>query len=158
MTALRKGLAAAALQCLIVLSLAGKYAWDRERLPRVWAKTIPADPNMPLRGRYLSLRVAVDYPEANSQNTIASDRFSVQNGRLTARPGNRFLISSAPQTGERFINDAIPFFIPDTLPDPSRRAAGEELWVELSVPAEGLPRPIRLGVKKNGALTPLAIG
>ena len=39
-----RGILVAVLQCLLVLSLAGKYAWDREHLPRVWAKTAPGDP------------------------------------------------------------------------------------------------------------------
>jgi hypothetical protein len=49
----------------------------------------------------------------------------------------------------------VAFFIPEHVLDPSRRPAGEELWVEVTVPGKGPPRPIRLGVKKDGALTPL---
>jgi hypothetical protein len=41
--------------------------------------------------------------------------------------------------------------------DPSRREPDEELWVEVTVPARGAPRPIRLGVKKNGVVTPLEL-
>lgn len=44
----------------------------------------------------------------------------------------------------------VPFFIPPDVPDPSRRPQGEELWVEVSIPKRGSPRPIRLGVKKEG--------
>jgi hypothetical protein len=50
---------------------------------------------------------------------------------------------------------SVVFFIPPDVPDPSRRPPGEELWVEVSLPKNGAPRPIRLGVKKNGNLTPL---
>jgi hypothetical protein len=35
------------------------------------------------------------------------------------------------------------------------RAPGEELWVEVTLPRRGPPRPIRLAVKKDGVLTPL---
>src|ERR1019366_4049071 len=52
-----RGIAVAVLQCLIVLSVAGKYALDRERLPRVWAMAAPFDPYLPVRGRYVSLRL-----------------------------------------------------------------------------------------------------
>ena len=45
--------------------------------------------------------------------------------------------------------------IPEHVPDPSRRPAGEELWVEVTIPRAGAPRPIRLGVKKDRVLTPL---
>jgi hypothetical protein len=34
------------------------------------------------------------------------------------------------------------------IPDPSR-LQGEELWAEVTIPKKGLPRPIRLGVKKG---------
>jgi hypothetical protein len=40
------------------------------------------------------------------------------------------------------------------VPDPSIRAPGEELWVEVTLPRRGPPRPIRLGVKKDGVMIP----
>jgi hypothetical protein len=43
------------------------------------------------------------------------------------------------------------------VPDPSVLEAGEELWVEVTLPRSGAPRPIRLGVRKDGVLTPLAL-
>jgi hypothetical protein len=50
----------------------------------------------------------------------------------------------------------VVFFIPPNVPDPAVRPAGEELWVEVSLPKRGAPRPIRLGVKKSGGeITPL---
>ena len=52
---------------------------------------------------------------------------------------------------------AVAYFIPSDAPDPSIRPAGEELWVEVSVPKTGAPRPIRLAVKKDGRLTPLEL-
>lgn len=51
--------------------------------------------------------------------------------------------------------NALAFFIPEKVPDPSRQPAGEALWVEVTVPPRGPPRPIRLGVMKKGSLTPL---
>ena len=56
----RKGIILAALQLAIVASLAAKYAIDRARFPRVWAQTVAYDPDLPIRGRYLSVRVRVD--------------------------------------------------------------------------------------------------
>ena len=52
-------------------------------------------------------------------------------------------------------NEQLAFFIPEHIPDPSIRAAGEELWAEVTLPRKGPPRPIRLAVKKDGVLTPL---
>src|SRR5207247_10916041 len=56
----RKGIILAALQLAIVASLAAKYAIDRARFPRVWAQTVAYDPDLPIRGRYLSVRLRVD--------------------------------------------------------------------------------------------------
>ena len=53
------------------------------------------------------------------------------------------------------LQDPLTYFIPEHVPDPSHRWQAGALWVEVSVPAKGPPRPIRLGVKKDGVLTPL---
>src|SRR4029077_5548758 len=50
----RKGIILTVLQLAIVVSLAAKYALDRARFPRVWAQTVAYDPDLPIRGRYLS--------------------------------------------------------------------------------------------------------
>ena len=51
--------------------------------------------------------------------------------------------------------EPVAFFIPEHVPDPSRRPREEQLWVEVTLPRSGPPRPIRLGVMKEGRLTPL---
>ena len=51
----------------------------------------------------------------------------------------------------------LAYFIPEHAADPSIRPADEELWAEVTVPRKGPPRPIQLGVKKNGILTPLKL-
>jgi hypothetical protein len=150
-----RGLAVALLQCLIVLSVAGKYAMDRERLPRVWVKAAPFDPNLFVRGRYVSLRLQVEAPPDAGQWTSA--RLSAVESRLVATPDPAGSVHIAPGGDRWTLVEPVPFFIPEHVPDPSRRAPGEELWVEVSVPARGSPRPIRLGVKRNGVLTPLEL-
>ena len=55
MSSLRKGVFLGVLHCALVLSLTGKLLYDRATCPRVWVKTAPYDPNLPIRGRYLSL-------------------------------------------------------------------------------------------------------
>ncbi len=53
------------------------------------------------------------------------------------------------------LKQPVAYFIPNDVADPSIRPPGEELWVEVSVPRKGAPRPIRLAAKKDGQLTPL---
>ena len=57
------------------------------------------------------------------------------------------------------LDKPVPFFIPEHIPDPSRRAPDEKLWVEVTIPKKGPPRPIRLGVSKgDGPIVPLQRG
>jgi hypothetical protein len=122
MRVLYKGLIIAGIQVLLVGSLGAKLLIDRATLPRVWVQVAPFDPLLPIRGRYLRLKIVGP-----------------------AHVGN----VSVPA------NEPIAFFISEHTPDPSRLKAGEELWAEVTVPKQGPPRPIRLGVKRNGILTPL---
>jgi uncharacterized membrane-anchored protein len=112
-----RGLIVALIHVLLVLSIAGKYVWDRGRLPRQWYQAAPYDPDSPLRGRYVSLR-------------------------LVNPPADR-------------VDQGVVFFIPEHVSDPSRREKNEELWVEVTVPPNGPLRPVQLGVKKDGVITPL---
>jgi hypothetical protein len=152
-----RGIAVAVLHCLIVASVAGKYAWDRERLPKVWAKTLPFDPTLPVRGRYVRLRIAVDVTEEPKQEWGAAE-LSIADDRLVATPsttdrGVRIMRAA----GSWAIAQPSAYFIPDHVPDPSLLSPGQELWVEVSLPKKGPVRPLRLGIKQDGVLRPLPL-
>ena len=155
MRSVHRGIAVGVLQCLMVLSVAGKYAWDRERLPHAWAQAAPVDPNLPIRGRYISMRLYVECASCATQ--FATARLSVAGDRLLATPDPAGAAHITPGNTQWLLAEPVAYFIPEHVPDPSRRPAGEELWVEVSVPAKGAPRPIRLGVKKNGILQLLGL-
>src|SRR5215813_10573121 len=59
---LGKALLIAALHLLLVSSLAAKYQYDRTTRPRVWARTTNYDPDLPIRGRYMSLQLHIEAP------------------------------------------------------------------------------------------------
>ena len=160
MSALRKGLLLAALQVALVSSLGVKLLIDRRTLPRAWVKTVPFDPNLPIRGRYasLALQVRVKGSEAVQQGRPVA--LLVEADELVAIPtskdmGVRLRPTRPGGDAAAVLSEPVPFFLPEHASDPSRRPAGEELWVEVSVPPKGMPRPIRLGVRKGGVLTPL---
>jgi hypothetical protein len=173
MSASRKGIILAVLQLAIVASLAAKYAIDRARFPRVWARTAVYDPNLPIRGRYLSaqLRVDADRVYGNSEMSKGISPWSeagdielhAEGGRLVASPSptpTRLRVTRwKTRTGEvvTALSDPVYFFLPEHAVDPSWRKAGEELWIEVTVPAKGPPRPIRLAVKRGDTFTPLDI-
>ncbi len=152
MSAGTRGLTVAALQLAIVCSLAGKYYVDRVVRPRLWVRSVGYDPEALIRGRYVRLGIAVD-PGSSAQNDNV--RLDVQRGRLVAIADRDGRIRLARGLNSVWSVGPVAFFIPEGVPDPTRRIAGEELWVEVTVPRQGLPRPIRLGVKRNGRLDPL---
>jgi len=157
-----RGLVIAALHLAMVASLGGKLLADRAMRPRVWARAAPFDPNLPIRGRYVRLRVEAAAPAGIDQRAISNVRLSTDGDRLIATPTNDsdgLYARAIGRNGEQVIvvERWLAFFIPEHVPDPSIRQPGEELWVEVTLPRQGPPRPIRLGVRKDGQLTPLEI-
>jgi hypothetical protein len=147
----------------IVASLGGKLLADRATRPRVWARTAPVDPNLPIRGRYVSLRIEAD-PLADvpvGDPHWVPITFSVKDGRLVAAQDSESAIFARVDRrgGVPVVVplEPVAYFIPEHAADPSIRQPGEELWVEVTVPRAGAPRPIRLGVKKDGVITPLDV-
>jgi hypothetical protein len=114
------------------------------------------DPSLPVRGRYLSVRLEVQGDDLPAQGPV---ELTAENGVLRASPAvsgsGGMVVTGAHE--RRVLIEPVAFFLPEHAADPSRRQPGEELWVEVSVPGKGGPRPLRLGVKKDGALTPLDI-
>ena len=60
MKTIRPGLILFFVQLVLVLSVAGKYLYERQTRPRVWTRATQFDPNLPLRGRYLALQLLLD--------------------------------------------------------------------------------------------------
>ena len=155
----RKGLIVALLHVAIVASLGAKMLVDRATRPRVWARVVPYDPDLPIRGRYV--RMAIEGAADPSVRSTYDGYFTpvVQNDRLVFLPAGRdALYGQTQQRDASFVvrlREPLAYFIPEHVPDPSFRPGGEELWVEVTLPRRGPPRPIRLGVMKNGSLTPL---
>jgi hypothetical protein len=161
----RRGLLLLALQTALLLFLAGRLLLDRALLPRGWARAVPVDPELPIRGRYLTLRL--DVPLVGKAPTEAGAnklRLVVRGGRVVGeplapaawRPGLGMAISRRSGALAQ-LSEPLAFFLPEHAPDPSRRPPGEELWAEVTLPERGAPRPIRLGVKRAGQPDPIPL-
>lgn len=151
----------AALHVAIVASLGAKLLVDRATRPRVWARAAPVDPNLPIRGRYVRLNVEA-VPSSEPMIGGSHIALSVRDGQLVATPAggaSKLTVRFVERGGDRVavVNEPLAYFIPEHVADPSRRPPGEELWVEVTLPRAGAPRPIQLGVKKDGMLTPLDV-
>jgi uncharacterized membrane-anchored protein len=176
---MKRNLAAVILllvQLALVLSIAGKYLYERKTRPRVWVRTAQFDPNLPFRGRYLALQLAVDacglphdkahlspaYKIFNTQ-TIEPGTYKwtaslgVQDGRLVPKlqdnPMTHEEVQDLTQRENRScervpLNDPTELFIPDSAKPPFPQP-GQELWVEVTVPKSGPPRPIQLALSDS---------
>ncbi len=183
------------IQLLVVSSVAGKYLYQRWRCPRVWTRAAAIDPSLPMRGRYLSLRLTVD----GCQSTLPSAKLAtfprdvngaIKSGPYVLRPqpvefranlkviNNKLVavrpegqeiggqedssageqISAAPGTScdQMRLADGVDFYIAGTAHSPLPLQPGQELWIEVTVPPKGPPRPIQLAIKDNGVWKPLA--
>jgi len=153
-----KGAILGVIQLALLLGIGGKLLVDGATLPRVWIRTTPYDPNLPIRGRYVSLQISAEARDFKPGVVYQGARFSVDGEKLLAYPANDssavMVLVNGPVAS---VSQPVAFFIPEKIPDPSRRERGEELWMEVTVPRKGPVRPLRLGVKKDGVLTPLAI-
>jgi len=67
MSAMGRAVALAAVHVLLISSLGAKLLYDRRTCPQAWFKTRQFDPNLPIRGRYLSLQVEVRDPRSQAE-------------------------------------------------------------------------------------------
>jgi len=170
MKPLSKGLIVALLHVAIVSTLGAKLLYDRAYRPHIWVKSAVYDPDLPIRGKYLALSVEAPAVGFFSQTTTwGSDPhefFSPNRCDLVLRGDH--LVAIANQRGEFWanirrrdnslfatVNSETAYFLPEHKSGPILHNRDEELWFEATIPRKGPPRPIRLGIKKNGVLTPL---
>lgn len=167
MKPLHKGLAVALIHILMVLSIGGKLLYDRSHRPRVWVRTGQVDPDLPIRGRYLTLSLEVRGPELGGEfrdrTSYASSyvELTVENGGLVAHRTDRPTGMMINSWGWRrngsdtyLLSSPVLFFIPEHAETP-RLGSGAELWAEVTVPKKGPPRPIQLAVKRGSEWIPL---
>lgn len=173
-----RGATLAGLHFALLASLGGKLLWDRAHRPRAWARTAPVDPTLPIRGRYLSLGLEVPLmglpPEAPKpagtkvphparrfvQVRLVPEGSVLRAAYLTEgigaweeergqERGTVELIDGQPFVR---LQEPVLFFIPDRATGPSSRSRDPELWVEVTLPRQGPPRPIRLGIRQDGVM------
>jgi hypothetical protein len=154
----RKGLLLAVLQIVLVVSVAAKFSMDRTRYQRIWVKTQSIDPYLPIRGRYIAMRLTV----LKAYRPFLHARLFVKDGRLMAeeRPNesSEVWVDESRQGGEFALQQPILFFLPEHSKNEQELMAAArngELWAEVTVPNNGLPRPIRLAIKHGEQFVPI---
>jgi len=179
------------LQLIIVSTVAAKYFYERGTCPRVWTRAAAYDPQLVMRGRYLSLQLSVDgcgstLPSAknaefprNINGVPGGNTFSIRSANTVwfqaklAVKENKLIAVRVPESDtstptqtvsappgapcdQLSLSQPVDFYIPDTADDPTRLKPGQQLWIEVTLPPKGPPRPLQLALKDNGAWMPLA--
>lgn len=169
MNSMTKAAVVVLLHMAIVLSLGAKLLYDRAHRPRVWVKTASVDPDLPIRGRYLTMSLQVHAPGLGEQASKNSYLWtpvdlSVENNQLVAHraAGNTNLTVTNWERGANHagsdvysLSPPIAFFLPEHAEGPRLRR-GDELWAEVTIPRKGPPRPIQLAVKSGSQWRPLS--
>jgi hypothetical protein len=179
------------VQLGLVSTIAAKYLYQRWRCPRVWTRAAAYDPEMPMRGRYLSMQLKVD----GCQSTLPSAKeatfprdvsgairpgpfvlrpravyfsadLKVENDRLEAiriqdpeahSGGQQVSAMPGARCEDMRLETPVDFYIADTAQSAMPLKADQELWIEVTVPPKGPPRPIQLALKQGGAWRPLGM-
>jgi hypothetical protein len=127
-------------------------------LPSAKAATFPRDISGAVRPGDYSIRPAqpVRFPanlkvENNQLQAIWIQDEEKQTSGLT--------VEAPPGTPCQDFRLARPvdFYIAEHAADPSILKPGQELWIEVTLPPKGPPRPIQLALKDNSAWKPLAL-
>ena len=174
MTPLTRALAVAALQVALIGAVAGTLYYDRATLPRAWMESAGFDPDLPIRGRYVALNLlpsstaGAGWPATDG--AYVCGRLEVRDGAVVAvadeqavagMPGGgspcfvRRGGDAAAATARWQLVQPVAFFLPEHGRDPTLDAQPGELWVEVTLPREGAPRPIRLGLKRDDGIEPI---
>jgi hypothetical protein len=182
MTQRSRGLVLLAMQLVLVLSIAGKYVYERKVCPRVWVRTAQFDPDLPFRGRYLALQLTLDacglpHDQAASLGGRGISLLGQTNEwrwrvKPEARSGTLVAVLAGDdvrpeltqvltQMGERCdraaLMESADYFIGDRAKSPFPLKPREELWVEVTVPPSGPPRPIQLAISSDAGFKSFSI-
>jgi hypothetical protein len=156
-------------QAAIVASLAAQAALDRGRLPRAWVRALPVAATPAVHGRYIRVHLApiVDAGLAPRLDTMNGRTFvrrtpvvlEEREGKLLAHRAavSRVHLSypDGRKEGEPVLAFPIDYFVPAATANPKTLLGQGELWMEVSVPAQGSPRPLRVGAMRDGRIVPI---
>jgi hypothetical protein len=174
MKAVQAGLILLFVQLLLVLSVAGKYLYERHTRPRVWTRATQYDPNLPLRGRYLAMQLVLDACDLprdvehtiphpyNKRQTFWQWNVSLTtvNGKLmptvtTSHSDATLTLLPGRPCDRATLSSEEMLFIPDRADLPLPLKPGQDLWVEVTLPPSGPPRPIQIALSSADGFHPL---
>jgi hypothetical protein len=129
-------------------------------LPSAKDANFPRDYNGAVKpGPYVLRPRAVDFRADLKvvNNTLVAVRPEGEEtaGSEDSTAGEEVVGTAGSACNEMRLASSTDFFIADTAQSPVPLKSGQELWIEVTVPPKGPPRPIQLALKDNGAWKPL---
>jgi hypothetical protein len=106
-----------------------------------------------------------DFSIAASQPVVFPAKLAVNGNKLVAiripenddlASGQSVIAVSGASCDQLRLSDPVNFYLAEHAASPLPVGPGQELWVEVTVPPKGPPRPIQLALKDNGSWKPLA--
>jgi hypothetical protein len=106
-----------------------------------------------------------DFSIAASQPVVFPAKLAVNGDRLVAiripenddnSSGQNVIARSGASCDQLRLSDPVNFYLAEHATSPLPVKPGQELWVEVTVPPKGPPRPIQLALQDNGSWKPLA--
>ena len=126
-------------------------------LPSAKDANFPRDVNGAIKpGPYVLTPNAVDF-FANLKvvnNTLVAVRIESQEDSTA---GEQVVGSAGSPCDQMQLASPTAFFISDTAQSPLPLKPGQELWIEVTVPPTGPPRPLQLALKQDGQWKPLTL-
>ncbi len=127
-------------------------------LPSAKDATFPRDVNGAIKPGPFSLRLP--------QPVYFWANLKVENDKLVAiriqdpgehPEGQQVAAPAGAPCDQMRLFDPANFYIADTAESPLPLKPGQELWIEVTIPPKGPPRPIQLALKQDGGWKPLAM-
>jgi len=127
-------------------------------LPSASQAAMPRDKNGVQTGTKYSIR--------GQQVVQFAARLQVKDNKLVAIRLPEFesqqgaqMVSASPgfSCEDLRLETPVDFYIPEHAANPTPIRSSQELWVEVTVPPKGPPRPTQLALKENGAWKPLRL-
>jgi hypothetical protein len=142
MKAMTRAVVVALIQVLIVSSLGAKLLYDRQTRPQAWFKTERYDPDLPIRGRYVSLLIEVNdsRPPEEVEKNFGTEIQAIE--RRQAQYTYRGMYDFGRECGSIALRDGVPLAVFDQVSNWNcdnltfvRRRTGNENSLRLTEPS-----------------------
>lgn len=146
------------------LPMRGRYIQTRlvvdgcqSTLPSAKAATFPRDYNGAVRpGPYQLRPVPVTF-RANLKVESNKLMAVLIVGDETGRAGQEISVAPGAGCDQMRLSTPTNFYIAEHASSPLPLKQGQQLWIEVTVPPKGPPRPIQMALKDNGVWKPLGL-